>query len=245
MKNPLCSFFRVNSNLSCSFLSHPLLIGTLWLGLSTSSLAQTIEWQKTFGGLDAEIAKATIETADGGYLVAGTSGSDDGQVTGNHGQYDAWLVKINRSGKLVWQKSYGGYNFDFVSAITETSDGGYLLAGSTTSNDGDLRGNHGGGDVWVINIDNVGNILWQKVFGGTGDDQAFAIKRVPEGGYILAASTTSNNGQVSGYHGKLDAWLVKLNNDGELLWQKTLGGPGDDYFKSIALSVDGGYTLVM
>lgn len=243
MKSPVCSAFPLNAHLPFILCRSLLLTGILWMGIVTSSLAQTIEWQKTFGGLDAEVAKVSIETADGGYLVAGTSGSNDGQVTGNHGQYDAWLVKINRSGNLVWQKSYGGYNVDFVSAITETSDGGYLLAGSTTSNDGDLRENHGRSDVWVINIDNAGNLLWQKVLGGTGDDQTFAIKRVPEGGYILAASTTSNDGQVRGYHGNLDAWLVKLNTDGELLWQKTLGGTGDDYFKSIALSVDGGYTL--
>ncbi|MBC3791208.1 hypothetical protein [Spirosoma utsteinense] len=220
-----------------------LLTTVLYLGTVMNLSAQTIEWQKTFGGTRAEFATATIETSDGSYLVAGTTESTDGQVSGNHGQVDVWIIKINKSGNLVWQKTYGGTNFEWIWAITEAPDGGYALAGYTLSNDGDVSGNHGGTDVWVIKIDDAGNLLWQKTLGGTGTEQVWAIKQAPEGGYILAGSTDSNDGQVSGNHGQTDLWLVRLSNVGELLWQKTLGGTGHDNARSITSAIEGGYTI--
>src|SRR4029077_18979089 len=116
-------------------------------------------------------------------------------------------------------KCLGGSSTDLANAIVETSDGGYLVAGSTYSNDGDVIGDHTSGDVWAVKINSTGGILWQKYFGGSGPDDASSIKATSDGGYIVAGTSSSNDGDVIGNHGAADVWLVKLNNGGGFQWQ--------------------------
>lgn len=146
--------------------------------------APEIEWQKSFGGSANDVANSIQQTSDGGYIVAGSSNSNDGDVAGNYGSNDFWVVKLSGAGNIEWQKSYGGSNWDVAYSIQQRTDGGYIVAGKTYSDDGDITEDHGSGDVWVVKINNIGDIEWQKSYGGSGDDIAFSIQQTTDGGGI-------------------------------------------------------------
>ncbi|MCD6097265.1 T9SS type A sorting domain-containing protein [bacterium] len=171
----------------------------------------TIQWQKCLGGSGYDYAYSIQQTDDGGFIVAGYSNSNDGDVSGNHGERDYWVVKLNSAGDLVWQKSLGGSSWDEAWSIQQTSDGGFIVAGYSESNDGDVSGHHGGYDYWVVKLDSAGDIVWQKCLGGSYWDYAYSIQQTFDGGYIVAGESRSNNGDVSGNHGWGDYWVVKLS----------------------------------
>ena len=203
----------------------------------------SIQWQKTFGGAAADYAFCIQPTVDGGYIMAGQTISTDGDVIGNHGGRDAWVVKLSSTGSLEWQKALGGIGSDYAFCIQPTIDGNYIVVGYTFSNDGDVTGNHGDRDAWAVKLNNSGTLQWQKTIGGTGSDYAFCIQSTSDGGYIMAGSTDSINGDVSGNYGSQDAWVVKLNSMGNLQWQKALGGSAYDEAQSIQSTADGGYII--
>ncbi len=176
-------------------------------------------------------------------LWLGGTFSNDGDVSGNHGIVDSWIVKLNSSGDIIWQKCFGGTDDDVAFSIQQTSDGGFIVAGYTSSNDGDVSGNHGGGDYWVVKLDSSGTIQWQKCLGGTDNDEAKSIQQTSDGGYIVAGETWSNDGDVSGNHGNSDYWVVKLNSSGDIEWQKCLGGTVKDIAKTIQQTSDGGFIV--
>ncbi len=204
----------------------------------------SIVWQKCLGGSQDEIAYDVQQTTDGGYIVVGTTTSDDGDVIGTSGTINTWVVKLDSSGNLGWQKSLGGRGSDYAHSVDQTTDGGYIVAGSTSSNEGDVSGNKGGGDVWVFKLDNLGNLLWQKCLGGSEDDAAWSIQQTTDDGYIVAGMTRSNDGDVSGNNGSADFWVVKLDSAGNILWQKCLGGSNTDFARSARQTSDGGYIVV-
>ena len=220
---------------------------TLTLLLCTIKLnAQvSIDWQKCLGGSgDDDISdNSMLQTSDGGYIFYGGTKSNDGDVSGNHGGKDAWIVKLNATGTIQWQKCLGGSGNDYIHLTLPTSDGGYILSGTTTSNDGDVSGNHGGSDIWIVKLNATGTILWQKCFGGRGGEYEGSILPTSDGGFIFSVATPSNDGDVSGNHGGQDAWVVKLNATGTILWQKCLGGSGVDDLHSMLQTSDGGYIL--
>lgn len=205
--------------------------------------APSIEWQKALGGTHGESANAVQQTSDGGYIVAGNSMSNDGDVTGNHGGGDYWIVKLNPAGGIQWQKSLGGSNVDDAQSIRQTTDGGYIIAGSSNSSDGDISGNHGNYDYWIVKLDSNGNIQWQKSLGGSSIDMAQSIQQTSEGGYIVAGSSSSHDGDVNGNHGGGDYWIVKLDNSGNIQWQKSLGGSSSEQVNSVQQTFDGGYII--
>ena len=219
------------------------LLIALFIFAFSNAQAPAIQWQKTLGGTGEDYAHSIQPTPDGGYIVAGYTDSTDGDVTGNHGGPDYWVVKLNPSGTIQWQKTLGGTGYDYAWSIQPTTDGGYIVAGYTTSTDGDVTGNHGGNDYWVVKLNPSGTIQWQKTLGGTGDDGAYSIQPTPDGGYIVAGATTSTDGDVTGNHGGNDYWVVKLNPSGTIEWQKTLGGTGYDEARSIQPTTDGGYIV--
>lgn len=205
--------------------------------------APSIEWQKALGGTHGESANAVQQTSDGGYIVAGNSMSNDGDVTGNHGGGDYWIVKLNPAGGIQWQKTLGGSNVDDAQSIRQTTDGGYIIAGSSNSGDGDISGNHGNYDYWIVKLDSNGNMQWQKSLGGSSMDIAQSIQQTSEGGYIVAGSSSSNDGDVSGNHGGGDYWIVKLDINGNIQWQKSLGGSSSEQVNSVQQTFDGGYII--
>jgi len=174
----------------------------------------------------------------------GVTSSNDGDVTGNHGSSDVWVVKLNASGDLQWQKTYGGTLADTGFNIKLTNDGGYIIVGDARSNDGDASGNHGGIDVWAIKINATGTLQWQKSLGGSEWDGGYEILITPNNDYIIVAQSQSNNGDVSGNHGSFDVWVVRLSETGLLQWQTSMGGSGYDVGKAINRSNDNGYIVV-
>lgn len=200
-------------------------------------------WQKTFGGTNDDTASSIIQTSDGGYAIAGYSFSNNGNVSGNHGLVDMWIIKISSSGALQWQKSLGGTANDYAYSIVQSTDGGYAVAGETKSNNGDVSGNHGARDLWVVKLSSAGTLQWQKTFGGNDDEVAKSIIATADGGYAVAGYTQSNNGDVSGNQGDRDFWVIKINSAGTLQWQKTFGGTLVDSAATIVQNTDGSYTV--
>ena len=209
--------------------------------ISKLDASGNIIWQRSFGGSGDDIATSIQQTSEGGYIVSGRSNSNDGDVTGNNGQTDFWIVKLDSAGSISWQKALGGSNEDYANCIQQTEDGGYIVAGDTYSDDGDVSGLHGWVDFWVVKLDAYGNISWQKAFGGTDFEVAESIQQTTDNGYIVAGSSSSSDGDVTVNNGQFDCWVVKLDPIGNLLWQKSLGGNYDDVARSIQQTTDGGY----
>ena len=208
-----------------------------------------IQWQRLYGGTDHDYAVSIMQTADGGYIIGGTSDSSaSGDVTGiNHGSSDYWVVKLNSTGTIQWQKLYGGNNAEMFYSIQQTADGGYILVGWTLfSSSGDVKGtDYGNNDYWVVKLNSAGTIQWQKRYGGNSNDYGTCIKQTKDGGYLVAGySNSSASGNVTGTsHGSADYWILKLDASGNIEWQKLYGGSGNDMANSIELTTDGGYII--
>jgi uncharacterized delta-60 repeat protein len=186
----------------------------------------SVTWQKAYGGSD-DAASSVEQTADGGYIVAGTTHSFGA------GSYDAWVLKLDPRGSVMWQKTYGGSDWDAAYSIEQTADGGYIVAGETFSFGA------GYGDVWVLKLNPIGGVTWQKTYGGDGTDAAYSVQQTGDNGYIVAGYTISFVAGIYVY----DAWLLKLNSIGGVTWQKTYGGSDIDSAYSIEQTADGGYIV--
>jgi hypothetical protein len=218
----------------------------IWVVKIDSAL--NLRWQKSFGGSSWENGFSGDLTFDGGCIVAGSTNSVNGDVQGVHGGNDFWVLKIDANGALQWQKCFGGKKDDYAASVRQTSDTGYIIAGSTTSVDGEVTDNHGLSDFWIIKLDKGGNLQWQKSFGGSKFDEASSVIQTSDGGYLVGGSTESDDGDVTGYHQgedpdhpPYDYWVVKLDESGTLKWQKCYGGSEDDQLNSITPTADGGY----
>lgn len=205
-----------------------------------------INWAKNYGSSGPDFGYFIVQTSDGGYILAGMTNTNSGQVTGFHGGtgYDIWIVKIDDTGALKWEHCYGGSANDAVSAIHQTSDGGYIVAGYTSSSDGDVTFNHGADDYWVFKLNDTGAINWQKTYGGSFEDFAYSISQTVDGGFIVAGETLSNDGDVIGNHGLYDSWTVKLDDTGNITWEKCYGGSNIDGANYVLQTSDSGYLMV-
>ncbi len=203
-----------------------------------------IQWEKYFGGSLWEDAKHIIQTDDGGFAFVGEAYSTDGDLTGNYGSSDCWVVKLNTEGNIMWQKNLGGSSFDYAECIIENSDGSYIMTGYTRSNDFNVSGNHGEIDAWIVKLSSTGGLIWQKCYGGTEYEKAMCIVNKSNSGYIFSGSTNSNNGNVSGLLGSSDFWIVEIDNTGEIVWQQCIGGSQEDYSFQIENTGLNEYVLV-
>jgi len=203
----------------------------------------TIEWQVSLGGSLSDHAYSIEQTNDNGYIIAGVSHSVDGDISDNHGGYDCWIVKLDQFGEIQWCKSFGGNSTDAAHSIKQTNDDGFIFAGISNSIDGDVTGNHGDFDYWIVKIDSIGNIQWQKSLGGSASDYAESVYQTNDSGYIIAGSSESSDGDVIASLGDSDYWVVKLNSLGEIEWQESLGGSSWDYARSIQQTTDEGYII--
>ena len=221
------------------------IFGTFWaLLFAFPALAQpTIEWQKRYGGTSGDWADHLIQNPDGSHLLVGSTMSNDGNVSGNKGMTDGWVVKIDAQGDIIWKKCYGGSSLDGLTNGIRLPDGGYVLVGSSLSNNGDVTGNRGGGDAWVIRIDSVGTRVWTKCFGGSGYDRAESIIQTLDGGFLVTAYTNSTNGDGIGNHGEQDALILKLATNGTPQWKKVLGGISFDGLGFPVQNADSSYTV--
>jgi len=185
----------------------------------------TLQWSNAIGGTNDDIAFSIIQTTDGGYAVAGSTNSFGA------GGKDIYILKLNDSGMLLWSKTIGGINDDEAYSIVQTVDGGYAVAGYTTS--------FGAGsyDFYIVKLDASGTPLWSKTIGGTDIDFANSIIQTTDGGYAVAGYTLSFGA------GSADAYIVKLDASGTLQWSRTVGGTDIDLAFSIIQTTDNGYAV--
>ena len=191
---------------------HTSIFGANWV-VKIDSLGN-IEWQRAYGGSVIEFPGDIYQTSDGGYIFGTSTGSNDGDVTGNHGFEDYWIVRLDATGNILWQKCFGGTNADSFKALYPTSDNGVIASGFSSCTDGDLTNNYGADDVWVIKLDSAGNLEWQRSFGGTMNDNGGTVLQTSDGGFIVCAESFSNDFDVSGHHGpstQADVWIFKLS----------------------------------
>lgn len=204
-----------------------------------------IVWSKSYGGNDVEYTYCVRPTVDGGTIAGGYTYSTDGDITAYHGLTDIWIVKLDDTGELEWQRSYGGSEYELVDQIEQTADGGYIFAGSTSSTDGDVTGLHGQGDGWVVKIDSIGNIQWQRCYGGSGTDgiTSFVIN---DNNYVFLGYALSMDGDLSNNtsHGLRDVWLIKTDSTGNIISSYTYGSSSYDAGNSICNAPSGGYVLL-
>jgi len=216
----------------------------IWVAKLDSAF--NVTWSKVIGGTSWDYVNSIKPTHDGGYILIGKTESLDGDVTGNHGQNDVWVVKLDRDGNIEWERCYGGSSFDEGKHIEEVSNQGFIFIATTQSRDGDIIGGHLSSDVWVVKIDLGGNIEWQKCFGGIHGEWGIIIKPTLDRGYIVGAAATGNDGDVQGVHenrGFEDFWVLKIDSLGSLEWQKCLGGPWYDDIGDIEQTNDNGYLI--
>lgn len=147
----------------------------------------------------------------------------------NDGELDIWIIKLDQSGNLQWDKYFGGSNSEAATSIQQTIDGGYIIGGHSESNDGDVGGNNGFYDYWIIKLDGSGNLFWERNYRGSGYDYANSIQQTSDGGYIVAGQSSGN------------AWIVKLDESGNLVWEQSYDGSNGDV--TIQLTNDGGYVF--
>lgn len=209
-----------------------------------------MEWEKNIGGTDADYLSTAQQTLDGGYIVGGRSQSG---ITGNKtqpawsGLWDYWIVKLNSSGVIQWDKDIGGTGFDLLTCLLQTPDNGYLLGGSTSSDaTGDkTQATFGYFDYWIVKIDDAGNKQWDRDFGGVDDDRMLSMLLTNDGEFILAGQSNSGIGgnKSETTRGDNDYWMVITDAMGNKLWDKDFGGILDDNLRSVVQSWDGGYLL--
>lgn len=227
--------------------------------------SQNILWEKSYGGNYADYLFDVQPTADYGFILAGSSLSDKSgtKEEDNQGDLDYWVWKMDENGKLDWQKSLGGTGFDLLKSIKSTNDGGFVLAGSSNSDKGFHKKDSckGNTDFWVFKLNAKGEEQWQKTIGGSGQEELLCAFQTSDGGYILGGSSssdksitlTSKNGVATTKkdltaksepsRGNMDYWVVKLNSQGEVQWQRTYGGKYADELRSMEQTKDGGYIL--
>lgn len=198
-------------------------------------------WEKNYGGSEDDFAMDLQPTADGGYIMVGGSASENGDLNNNNGRIDLWVIKINAFGELQWSKNFGGSGVEIGTSIQTISDG-YILVGCTGSaGETGISAGFGGHEYWVLKLDLDGNLVWEKTYGGKRHDAAKSIVANGNDEYLIAGNTWSNDGDISNNQGHGDAWVIKINNVGTLLWEKTFGGNTPDRLNSLAKTNDGNY----
>jgi hypothetical protein len=190
------------------------------------SISISIQFSKTYGGVEDDYANSVLPLSDGSYIVSGRTRSF------GSGESDFWLVKTDANGNQVWDQTYGGSDLDLPRSVEHTNDGGYIIAGYTRS--------YGAGenDIYLVKTDASGNQQWDKTYGGSGGELARKVIQTSDGGYIVVGYTSSFGS------GEYDMWLIKTNANGEHEWDKLYGGLNYDGGNSVIQTNDKGYIIV-
>jgi len=184
-----------------------------------------MEWNRSFGGLTSEWGRSVIQTSKGDYLIVG------GTESYGVGLNDVWLIKTDNQGNEIWNKTYGGCDYDCGFSILETLSNDYILTGYTKSF------GSGSQDLWLIKTDSKGNLIWNKTFGGLGDEKGAVIQQTGDNGYIITGYTSSWG------TGICDVWLIKIDESGNEQWNKTYGNAFISMGLSVQQTIDGGFII--
>ena len=217
-----------------------------------------IQWDKTIGGSDNDGFAAVEQTKDGGYILGGSSSSNKSgdKTQDSRGRSDYWVIKTDNAGNIQWQRTIGGSNDDNLTAIHQTSDGGYVVVGLSNSNrSGEKTENNkcnckkleAPWDYWIVKLNSKGQIQWDKTIGGSNYDYGQVVEQTRDGGYIVGGFSESDasGDKTENSKGATDYWIVKLDDKGNKQWDKTIGGSGFDGNSSLSLqqTSDGGYII--
>jgi len=195
------------------------------LVIKTDSMGNIV-WNKKFGGQESDFGSEIHLTADG-YIIIGTTSSYGG------GKEDIWVIKIDKFGSMLWNKTFGDRNKDYGNSIEITPEGGLLILGETIPYGDWCK------DIWLIKINEAGEIIWNKTFGNSCRNFGEMIRQTSDGNYILITTTSFQD-----IPGGFELWIIKINENGEILWEKTYGGKSDEYGYSIQQTADNGYIVI-
>lgn len=214
-----------------------------FLGFAKGQLQ--INWQNCFGGSQNDDAFDVLLANNGIYIIGQTQ-SNDGDISFSHGSLDGWLIKTDAFGDFLWEKTFGGSSGDaFYRGFLEQQNGNLFLIGSSTSNDGDISNDpySESTDYWLVKVDSIGNIIWDKILGGNRLDQVTTGVATDDGGVIVLGYTGSEDGDINTYYGYYDWWLTKVNEDGNSEWETTIGDIDFDFPEAIIQTSDGGFLV--
>ncbi|MGC4103923.1 T9SS type A sorting domain-containing protein [Ferruginibacter sp.] len=197
-----------------------------------------IQWHQNYGTTLLDGARIIIPMTDGSYVLGCYSNGNNKDLIGGKGGRDIWLLQISSTGTIIRTKNFGGSAEDDVFDLKLYNTDNWVFTGSTGSINGDVTGNHGSTDVWVVKLDANWNLVKQKCFGSTGGDIGNGVVVLPDG-FAIAARAAANNGDVSGLKGAVDGWLIKTTNDLTASWMKTFGGSANDWFYAMSITQDG------
>ncbi len=212
-----------------------------------------LEWTKTYGGSKDDRGQSLVQTTDGGYALTGYAMSDDGDGSLNNGFHDNWVLKLDASGTIEWEKSFGFSGHDHSYDILQTKDNGFFFTGfldiTSARADGNTEKystltNHGVGEFWGTKITGLGEVQWRGYFGGTNNDRAHAVVASSDNGFVMAGFSESDDFDISNTQGSYDFWLVKVDANGNMLWERSFGGTGIEISYDIANTLDNGYVVV-
>jgi hypothetical protein len=205
-------------------------------------------WSKTYGGSGDDKGQEVIETTDGGFAIVGYSMSGDGDGSNNEGFHDNWILKLDSSGNIQWEKSYGFSGHDHAYSVLQTNDGGFFMTGfldvTASGGEGNLRRRHGVGEFWCHRLNANGDVIWRRYFGGTQNDRSFDAVQANDGGFVITGFTESNDFDITDSRGSYDYWVIKLDTNGNLVWETSVGGSGIDQARSIVKTNNNSYLVV-
>ena len=207
-------------------------VGDFW-GLKLDAQGEYV-WRRYYGGTNNDRANDVIQTSDGGFIIAGSTESTDFDVTNNKGSYDYWVVRIDNTGTLLWERTLGGDQLDNGFGLVEAEDGNFIVVGNTRSSNSDVTTSLGFEDAWLVKMTIDNHVLWKKSYGGTSFDSARGIGKTSDGNFVIAGFSRSVDINLENNFGQNDAWVFKINTEGEVLFQKSIGGTGEDRGNAVA-----------